>query len=175
MELRVRDLKFLSKERNAHEFPLCEIGLLSVIKLNQHVAAILIQNFNLLHISIVTEQMEKIRYLLLVVLSLRQVLNHEHPREVVLRLLFVVVTALSRVPAIPAVVVALRVTLLLVSMELLFNDLISIVGLLGLLTLHVWFSIETLIAFNELAGRPAVRASCSLWMYILRVIVFREN
>lgn len=110
-----------------------------MIELNQHIATILIQNFYLLHVAIVAEQVEQIRYLLLVILRLRQVLNHKHPRKVVLRLLFVIVAALSGVPAITAaaaVVVAssspssLRVVLLLTTMIQLFTYLISIIRLL---------------------------------------------
>ena len=62
---------------NAHELPLGHIGLLRVFKLNEDIATILIQNLYFLNISVVAEKVEQICDLLLIIISIWQILNHE--------------------------------------------------------------------------------------------------
>lgn len=86
----------MAEEGNAHELPLGEVGLLGVLELDEHVAPILVQNLYLLDVSVVAEQVEQVRYLLFVVFCLWQVLYHQHPSEVLLPFLLLMVPALVR-------------------------------------------------------------------------------
>ena len=72
----VGNLQFLAKERDAHQLSLGQVGLLGMLKLNQGIATIFIQDFDFLYIAVVAKQVKQVSYLLLVVFGLRQVLNH---------------------------------------------------------------------------------------------------
>lgn len=76
LQFRISDNQFLAKERHSKQLTLSHVSLVRILKLNQYVVAILVKDFDLLHVAIVAEKIEQVSDLLLIVLRLRQVLNH---------------------------------------------------------------------------------------------------
>ena len=68
------------KEWHPEEFPFGHVSLVGVLEFNQHIVPVLVQNFDLLNVAIVAKKVEQIRYLLLVVVGLRQIFDHQHFR-----------------------------------------------------------------------------------------------